>query len=69
MHVALHGNISDPVGVMDLVEASKNAASLVVCTRIKNFWLGGYRFYVSDVISGGLLGHFGPLCLALGSNR
>jgi len=24
---------------------------------------------VSDVISGGLLGHLGPLCLALGVNR
>jgi len=24
------------------------------------------RFFVSDVISGGLLGHLGPLCLALG---
>jgi len=24
---------------------------------------------MSDVISGGLLGHLGPLCLALGANR
>jgi len=24
---------------------------------------------VSDVISGALLGHIGPLCLALGANR
>jgi len=24
---------------------------------------------VSDIISGGLLGHLGPLCLALGANR
>ena len=24
---------------------------------------------VSDVISGGLLGHLGPLCLVLGANR
>jgi len=24
---------------------------------------------VSDIISGGLLGHLGPLCLALGTNR
>jgi len=31
----------------------------------QNFLLGGYRFFVSDVISGGLLG---PLCLALGAN-
>jgi len=35
----------------------------------KNFWLGGCGFFVSDVLSGGLLGHLGPLCLALGANR
>jgi len=35
----------------------------------KNFLLGEYGFFVSDVISGGLLGHLGPLCLALGTNR
>ena len=34
----------------------------------KNFFVGGYRFFVSDVVSGGLLGHLGPLCLALGDN-
>jgi len=26
-------------------------------------------FFVNDVISGGLLGHLDPLCLALGTNR
>jgi len=66
--VALRGNISASVRDMDLVEASKDAASLLVCTR-KYFLLGGYSFFVSDVISGGLLGHLGPLCLALGANR
>jgi len=35
----------------------------------KNFLLGECVFFVSDVISGGLLGHLGPLCLALGANR
>jgi len=35
----------------------------------KNFLLGGCGFFVSDVISGGLLGHLSPLCLALGTNR
>jgi len=39
-HVALCGNISAPVRVTDLVEASKDTASLVVCTRIKIFCLG-----------------------------
>jgi len=33
------------------------------------FLLGGCEFFVSDVISGGLLGHLGTLCLALGANR
>jgi len=35
----------------------------------KNFLLGGCGFFVSDVISGGLFDHLGPLCLALGANR
>jgi len=35
----------------------------------KNFLLGDAGFFVSDVISGGLLDHLGPLCLALGANR
>jgi len=35
----------------------------------KNFLLGEFGFFVSDVIIGGLLGHLGPLCLALGANR
>jgi len=36
--MALRGNISAPVWVTDVVEASKDAASLLVCTR-KNFCL------------------------------
>jgi len=35
----------------------------------KNFVVWGCGFFVSDIISGGLLGHLGPLCLALGINR
>jgi len=34
----------------------------------KIFLLRGCGLSVSDVISGGLLGHVGPLCLALGAN-
>ena len=63
--MALHRNISTPVRVTDLVEASKDAASLVVCTR-KKFFAWGMQFFVSDVISGGIFGH---LHLALGANR
>ena len=66
-HVALLGNISAPVRATDLVEASKDVASLLVCTRKKIFaW--GCGFFLSDVISGGLLAHLCPLCLALGAN-
>ena len=46
----------------------KDAASLLICTQ-KIFLLGGCGFFVSDVISRGLLGHLGPLCLALGANH
>ena len=66
-HVALRGNFSAPVWVTALVEVSKDAASLVVCTRTI-FLLGVCGFFVSDVISGGLFGHLGPLHLALGAN-
>jgi len=55
-----------PVRVTDLVEVSKDVASLVVSTRKKKFLVGECRFFVSDVISGGL---FGQLHLALGANR
>jgi len=35
----------------------------------KNVLLGGCGCFVSDVISGGLLGHIRPLCPVLGANR
>jgi len=54
---------------MDLVEASKDVGSLLVCTRKIKILLGGCEFFVSDVICVGLLGHLGPLCVALGFNR
>jgi len=66
--VALRGNFSAPVCVTDMVEVSKDAASLLVCTR-KKILVGECGFVVSDVISGGLVGHLGPLCLALEANR
>jgi len=52
----------------ELFNGSNRSASLVDCTR-KNFLPGGRGFFVSDVISGGLFGNLGPLCLALGANR
>jgi len=35
----------------------------------KKFFAWGYGFFMSDVISGRLLGHLGQLFLALGANR
>jgi len=66
--MALRGNFSGPVCFTDPVKVSKDTASLLVCTR-KKIFAGGCSFFESDVISGGLLGHLGPLCLALGTNR
>jgi len=60
MHMALRGNISAPIQVTHLVEASKDAASLLRGIRKKFFCFGGSGFFVSDVISGGLLGHLWP---------
>jgi len=67
-HVALRGNFSSLVCSTNPVKVSKDTASHLVCTR-KKFLLGEWVFFVSDVISGGLLGHLGPLYLALGTNR
>jgi len=52
----------------ELFNGSNGLASQVDCTR-KKFFAWGCGFFVSDVISGGLFGHLGPLCLALGANR
>jgi len=52
----------------ELFNGSNRSASLD-CTRKKNFLVMVCVFFVIDVISGELLGHFGPLCLALGTNR
>jgi len=53
----------------ELFNGSNRSASLVDGTRKKIFCLEGCGFFVSDVISAGLLGHLGQLCLALGANR
>jgi len=66
--MALRENLSGPVCSADPVNTSQDVASLLVCTRKNNFLLGKVRFFVNDVISGELLGHLGPLCLALGAN-
>jgi len=53
-----------------VLESCSNAqhwASLLVCNE-KNFFVWDFGFFMSDVVSGGLLGHFGPLHLVLGPN-
>jgi len=45
-HVALCGNFSAHVRVTDLVEVSKDMASLVVCIQKKKFLLRGCGFCV-----------------------
>jgi len=42
--MALHGNFSGPVCSADPVKVSKDAVSLLVCTRKKKFFLGGAGF-------------------------
>ena len=66
--VVLHGNFSGSVSATDPVKGSKDAASLLVCTR-KIFLCGGCGCFVSDVIRGGLLGHLVPLYLSPGANH
>jgi len=48
--MALRGNFSGPVCYTDLLKVTKDAASLLVCTR-KKFFAWGYGLFKSDVIS------------------
>jgi len=66
-HVALRARNLGAESGRELFKGSKDTTSLIVCTRKKFFWFG-VGFFVSDVISGGILGHLGPLHLALGPN-
>jgi len=68
MHVALHGNFSGQVSATDLVEVSKDAASLLVCTQ-KIFFDWGMRIFCEWRHKWKTLGRLGPLYLALGANR
>ena len=65
LHMALRKRNFGTESSRELLKGSKDTASLPVCTR-KKFLVGECGFFMSDVISGGLLGHIGPLHLALG---
>ena len=67
MHVALCGNFSaQRYRPGKRLKRSDKSSSL---HSKKNFFVGVCGFFVSDIISGGLLGHLGPLYLALGANH
>ena len=57
-HIALCGNVSTPVQVTDLVSVKRRDKSCSLHLN-KNFFLGGWFFFVSDVIDGRLFGQLG----------
>jgi len=67
-HVVFRGNFSGLVCSTDLVKVSRRGKFSSLHSK-KKILFGWCRFFVSDVISGGILGHLGPLCLALGASR
>ena len=67
-HVTLRIRNSGAISGRELFKASKDMASLLVCTQ-KIFFGWGCGFFESDVISGALLDHLGQLHLVLKANR
>jgi len=65
-HVALRRNFSGPVSASRPGHRLKRRDKSF---SLQIFFLGGCGFFMSDVLSGGLLGHLGLLYLALGANR
>jgi len=69
--VALHERNSDAESGRELFKPSKdlqclsNPQNVLYFAKKKIFLVGGCEFFVSDVISGGLLGHLGLIHLAL----
>jgi len=59
---------SGAISGRELFKGSKDAARLVVCNE-KSFSVGVCGCFMSDVVSGGLLGHPSQLHLALGPNH
>jgi len=64
-HAVLRACNSGAKSGRELFKCSKDAESLLLCTR-KKFLVGGCSFVVSDVVSGRLLGRLGPLLPSLG---
>ena len=53
---------------IDKFRSGRNLVLLLLGAYVASTY-GGFGLSVSDVVSGGLLGHLGPLCLALEANR
>ena len=53
----------------ELFKGSNGSASLVDCTKKQISWLGGCRFFVTDVISKVVSGSFWLMLPGLGPNR
>jgi len=66
-HMALHERNSGAECCRELFKGSNDSASLLVRIE-KKFLVRWCRFFLSNVISGGLLGHLGPRHLALDPN-
>jgi len=67
LHVALCRHNSGAESARELFKSSKDLPSVMVCNE-KKFLVLGFGFFVSDIIIGVLLGHFGLLHLVLGPN-
>jgi len=65
--MSLRGHNSGTESAFELFKCSKDSANLQVCNE-KNFLVLGFGIVI-DVTSGVVLGLFGPLHLALGSNH
>jgi len=57
--MTLHGHNSGTISVRELFNSSEDLSSLVVHNE-KIFLVLCFNFFVSYVISGGVLGHLGP---------
>jgi len=69
LHVALRTRNSSAESGRELFKGSKRCGKSSSQHFKKDFLLGVCGFFMSDVVCGGLLGHLGPLQLALSPNH
>ena len=51
LHISLHGHNSGTLSAIELFKCSKDLASLVLCNEKGKFYVFGFGFFVSDIIS------------------